>query len=576
MGRSPIKSPRPVPRLIPSVVNADPAVLARESTSHADAILRQSDQVATAMTAATTAATTANAARGAVFKNAQIDFGAKGDGVTDDTAAIQAAIKATAGVVLWFPRGLYKVTSTLFITTTCHRISGDFAGRFIDGGTEIQYFGTGPCIQIGTDNGNPWDANDYDGPQDQVFENINISHGAPDTVLVSSAGTGSYKAGAYGIWDWRGGGIVLDHVGLERFEANFVGIQSDINSFSVLVSLYSKYGLYLGPRSDQCSIRELNSFFCDRALTIDRATHPRLSDSQIIGCGTATAPAIEIRRGSSSVEISRCWFEHLQGYAGADQICFISAGEVNGYGFGGSIVSPGGTPTTDSVNGLSIDHAFIATTTSGSAHHTKYLATVGKVKEMTVAYPTVPAGGSLANLDGVVVVPATQAPTSSDTQIDVRTVDLDPFSLLFSNLGAGSPAVQVYSGPWTQSSTVMAFAAAVNYLQTLQFTGELSTTIGVNQNDFNPGGLSIMSVLMITATAPVNITGLATGASGRLLWVYNNGPSNVTLTHQDPASAAGNRFVGRGGANTTLTPNTGAQLYYSPSQTRWFVMTDTL
>jgi hypothetical protein len=41
------------------------------------------------------------------------DFGARGDGVTDDTAAIQAAITACANKTLSFPSGNYKVTATI-------------------------------------------------------------------------------------------------------------------------------------------------------------------------------------------------------------------------------------------------------------------------------------------------------------------------------------------------------------------------------------------------------------------------------------------------------------------------------
>ena len=46
-------------------------------------------------------------------------YGAVGDGATDDTAAVQAAITAiaasTAGGTLFFPRGTYKITSTLTV-----------------------------------------------------------------------------------------------------------------------------------------------------------------------------------------------------------------------------------------------------------------------------------------------------------------------------------------------------------------------------------------------------------------------------------------------------------------------------
>lgn len=38
------------------------------------------------------------------------DFGAKGDGVTDDTTAIQNALAAAGGRTLWFPKGIYVVS----------------------------------------------------------------------------------------------------------------------------------------------------------------------------------------------------------------------------------------------------------------------------------------------------------------------------------------------------------------------------------------------------------------------------------------------------------------------------------
>jgi len=84
-------------------------------------------------------------------------------------------------------------------------------------------------------------------------------------------------------------------------------------------------------------------------------------------------------------------------------------------------------------------------------------------------------------------------------------------------------------------------------------------------------------VVLLSSSAPVNITGILVPAiGGRLLYLYNNGANNITLTHQDAASTSTSRFIGRGGANTVMTPNTGVQLYYSPSLFRWIVMVDTL
>ena len=44
-----------------------------------------------------------------------LDFGAVGDGVADDTAAIQAAISSTTGCTIYFPPGEYKCTSQILI-----------------------------------------------------------------------------------------------------------------------------------------------------------------------------------------------------------------------------------------------------------------------------------------------------------------------------------------------------------------------------------------------------------------------------------------------------------------------------
>jgi len=59
------------------------------------------------------------------------DFGARGDGTTDDTAAIQAAINTVGlagGGTILFPEGHYKITDTIFIRYNSVTLRGDAEG----------------------------------------------------------------------------------------------------------------------------------------------------------------------------------------------------------------------------------------------------------------------------------------------------------------------------------------------------------------------------------------------------------------------------------------------------------------
>lgn len=55
------------------------------------------------------------------------DLGAKGDGSTDDTAAIQAAVDVIleAGGTVYFPEGTYRTRNTIYVTATNITFEGD-------------------------------------------------------------------------------------------------------------------------------------------------------------------------------------------------------------------------------------------------------------------------------------------------------------------------------------------------------------------------------------------------------------------------------------------------------------------
>lgn len=53
------------------------------------------------------------------------DFGARGDGVTDDTLAIQNAINSADGQIVFFPKGTYIVSDTLLINQNANVLRGE-------------------------------------------------------------------------------------------------------------------------------------------------------------------------------------------------------------------------------------------------------------------------------------------------------------------------------------------------------------------------------------------------------------------------------------------------------------------
>ena len=86
------------------------------------------------------------------------DFGAVGDGTTDDTAAIQAAIAACPGRVIFFPNGKYKFTQTLQMVDV--GILGENVPQSNvsnDPGVELAYYGSGYAMILTSWRGQTWE-----------------------------------------------------------------------------------------------------------------------------------------------------------------------------------------------------------------------------------------------------------------------------------------------------------------------------------------------------------------------------------------------------------------------------------
>lgn len=107
-------------------------------------------------------------------------------------------------------------------------------------------------------------------------------------------------------------------------------------------------------------------------------------------------------------------------------------------------------------------------------------------------------------------------------------------------------------------------------------TGQISpTALGANTNNYNPAGLANTGILRISATTPVNLTGIAAGVEGDELDVINVGSNTITLTHEDASSTAANRFLLAASASIALTQHAVVRLRYS-SDARWRCMAKSL
>lgn len=128
------------------------------------------------------------------------------------------------------------------------------------------------------------------------------------------------------------------------------------------------------------------------------------------------------------------------------------------------------------------------------------------------------------------------------------------------------------------SSDFAALTAANTFTNTNLFLGALSERgtisppqIVANTDNYAPASFATCSVMRLSTDAARNLTGIAGGADGRLIRVFNVGAFNLVLVH-DATSTAANRFLCPGSANYTVTPNSAVILWYDATSQRWRVL----
>ena len=99
----------------------------------------------------------------------------------------------------------------------------------------------------------------------------------------------------------------------------------------------------------------------------------------------------------------------------------------------------------------------------------------------------------------------------------------------------GSGTVQVVPATTFDSSlTVSGAFVSSGTLSPAQITS--------NQNDYAPTGFSTAFLLNLTTDADRTVTGLAGGATGRMIFLLNGGSFNITLAANSGSSSSANRF----------------------------------
>jgi hypothetical protein len=163
-------------------------------------------------------------------------YGAKGNGTTDDTTAIQNAVNAVSGGVVFVPPGTYPISKTITVPWNNTLIGSGV-------GTVLKFTATGDCLRMS----NPTT------PSQNYATQEDLSGGVRDLMIDgASAGTTAPSSGLH-IGD--GLGYWLSHLFIRNFTAaGSVGLHLD-NSVSWTEKLRA-YGIMLSNNATCCLIEQ--------------------------------------------------------------------------------------------------------------------------------------------------------------------------------------------------------------------------------------------------------------------------------------------------------------------------------
>jgi len=104
--------------------------------------------------------------------------------------------------------------------------------------------------------------------------------------------------------------------------------------------------------------------------------------------------------------------------------------------------------------------------------------------------------------------------------------------------------------------------------QNISVSGDLTPSqLASSQNNYAPDDFATSSILRLSSSTDVNITGLAGGSDGRTITIFNVGSNTITLKNQSGSSSDANRFAIN--ADIALGADQSATLIYDATSQRW-------